>query len=422
MVSVDDIVITGIGCVTPIGIGRQEFWTSLRTGRCGIRTIHEIAEDPPVAFHGGVVDEFDGRLYVKPRKALKVMSREVQTAFAAAQLAWEDAHLAEHAIAPERTGVVFGSEMLTGDFSDLSSAVAACSTAGKMQPELWGKSFVKHVYPLWMLRNLPNMPACHIGIAVDAQGPNNTLAQEEVSGLLALYEACSVIQRDQADVMLVGAVGSRVSGTRMLFRPDGVYRSTRASEEEGACLPFDQRRQGVVPGEGAATLTIERRSHATRRGAKIYGTVEAVISRCGNPQTHYGGSSEALAAAGRAALTAARIDPDQLSHVSAQGYSAQILDANEATAIQAIAPQVPVTAFSSYFGTIGAASGLVELIASLLANEQNLVLPTLNFQHPDPTCPLPIVVDPQSTDRSQFLKLSFTMMGQAAAAVVRAGS
>ena len=182
MVGINDIVITGLGCVSPIGIGREVFWDSLKSGQCGIRLVHCIEGDARREFYGGVIKDFEGKVYVTPRKALKVMNREVQTAYAAAHLAWQDAKLAEVELDGERLGVICGSEMLPGEILDLSGAIANCSVKGEMQHALWGQQFSRDIFPLWMLKNLPNMPACHIGIAINARGPNNTIIEEENSG------------------------------------------------------------------------------------------------------------------------------------------------------------------------------------------------------------------------------------------------
>ena len=128
-----------------------------------------------------------------------MMSREVQIAYSAAHLAWEDAGLIDSQPDPNRIGVVFGSEMIPGDHMEIVDAVRGCYKDGHIDHSLWGTTFSKSIFPLWMLRNLPNMPACHLAIAVDARGPNNTLAVEGASGRLALSEAIGIMQRDQAD-------------------------------------------------------------------------------------------------------------------------------------------------------------------------------------------------------------------------------
>ncbi len=422
MVGLNDIVITGIGCVTPLGIGCEDFRRRLLAGDCAIRPYATLSDDALTTFYAAGIDDFDGKLYVTPRKALKVMGREVQIAYSAAHLAWQDAGLTDFLPVPERMGVVYGTEMLPGDIADMRESIMACVTARRMDFSKWGGAFAKHIFPLWMLKYLPNMPSCHVGIAVDARGPNNSLAMEEASGLLALGEAASIIQRGAADLMIVGACGTRVTPTRMLYRAPGLYNQhprSAATADGPHSIPFDARRRGIVPSEGAATFILESRSHAMQRGAKVLGVLVGTSSRYGRPTRPYCGSRDALVSAAEDCLQQADIQPDELSHISAQGYSAQQTDIEEASAIARVAPNVPVTAFSSYFGTAGAACGLLELAASILAVRAGKTLPTLGYAQPDPQCAIQVCTQAQRTDREHILKLSFTLQGQAAAVVVQ---
>jgi 3-oxoacyl-[acyl-carrier-protein] synthase II len=421
MTGSNDIVITGVGCVTPIGIGRASFWDGLHQGRCGIRLIHQLEGDKPLSYFGGVIDNFDGKNYVTPRKAMKVMNREVQTAFAAAQLAIQDAGLQGVELDPDRMGVIYGAEMFPGEIPDLMSAIAAAQENGVVRSARWGGQFTKHIMPLWMLKNLPNMPACHVAIAQNARGPSNTIVQEEVSGLQALMEAAVIIQRDAADVMVVGAVGGRVSPTRLIYRDEPQYghlASTGRNPKE-VCIPFDRRRQGIIPGEASASIILERRRHAEQRGATILAELTGFSTRFATPQSSRGGSQAAISNAIQSALTQSGIATDQLAVIAAQGFSNNELDIVEAQGIAQVAPKVPVTAYSSYVGTTGAACGIVDLIAGLVATSQRKLLPTLGYQTPDSDCPVRVVTEVSTHDREYMLKLSFTPLGHAAAVVLR---
>lgn len=419
MVGVDDIVITGIGAVTPIGIGRQALEQALLRGDCRSKVLFGTNGVEPI-FVGAPVDEFDAKLYVTPRKALKLMSREVQIAYAAAHLAWEDAGLTDSKPDPERIGVVFGSEMIPGDHLEVVEAVRSCSHDGVIDHSLWGINFSKSIFPLWMLRYLPNMPACHVAIAIDARGPNNTLALEEVSGILALGEAISIMQRDKADLMVVGAVGSRVTPTRLMYQKPAAYFKSdiiNASSKYHS-RAFDSSACGIVPAESAITLILERRRNAVARQATIYGQVRSVVSRCGRPQSTIGGSSQSLASAARSALDSAGIDASDLAMVSSQGFSQPHLDRVEAAAIRQVLDSCPVTAFSSYLGTAGSASGLAQMVAGVLATRHRLLLPILGCLNPDPNYSINVCQKKQPTELTHLMQLSFTFEGQAVAAVV----
>lgn len=422
MVGLRDIVITGIGCVSPLGIGRQAFQRALLAGQCAIRQRISLSDAERTTYYAASIEDFDGKQYVTPRKALKVMGREVQMAYSAAHLAWQDAGLTDVSPAPERIGAVYGTEIIPGDLMDILPCVQACSTSGEMDFSVWGKIFDKHIFPLWMLKYLPNMPACHVGIAVDARGPNNSIAHEEASSLLALGEAADIIARDGADMMIVGACGTRVTPTRLMYRAPGVYDQhpyDAAITDESRAGPFDVRRRGIVPSEGAVALVIESRAHAVGRGAEILAVLAGHSSRFGRPGQQYGGSRQALASAARDAMDQADITASQLAHVSAQGFSQKQLDIEEAAAIAEVAGNAPVTAYSSYFGTAGAASGLLELASSILAVRDGVTLPTLGYAQPDPQCAIRVCSERQSTSQTHILKLSFTLQGQAAAVVVQ---
>ena len=418
MPDLSDIVITGMGVITPIGIGRDEFWASLEVGRCGIEALNEPAADGPL-FVGATLKNFDAKQYVTPRKALKVMVSELQSAYSASRLAWLDAGLAEGHVDPERVGVVFGSETFGGDTADLVDAVMSCSESGTMHAERWGNTFSRSIAPLWMLKSLPNMPACHVGIAVDARGPNNTIVMDEVGGLLALQEAAMIIQRGAADMMVVGSTGGRTSASRLVYRHPGLYDTSR-NQAEPYCAPYDRRRHGIVPGEGAGAIVIESREHAERRGARPIARLAGWASRFGAPASPLAGSSQSIAAATAGALSEAGISSDQLAHVCSQAFSHQQLDITEAQGLRSVIGLVPVVGLSSYFGQLGGGCGIVELVGSILSLAKGVTLPTLGFAEPDQNCPVNVLTHSRTIDAQQrfALKLNFTPHGQAAAVVI----
>src|SRR5687767_13691332 len=218
MVQARKVVLTGMGVISPIGIGNDAFWASLQQGRSGVRFVPWARElGLPIEF-GAEIPDFDAKLYVQPRKSLKVMCREIQTAFAASTLALEDAAFDRATVDPDRFGVVLGSELFYGPLSELEDAYRACMNDGHFHQDRWGQAAMRDMFPLWMLKYLPNMAACHIGIAQDARGPNNTIVMWEASALLALWEASSIIRRGWADAMIVGAAGTRLQLGQILYR------------------------------------------------------------------------------------------------------------------------------------------------------------------------------------------------------------
>jgi 3-oxoacyl-[acyl-carrier-protein] synthase II len=420
MVQNCEVVITGIGVVSPIGIGKQAYWDAMLNGRSGIAPL-SFAEgtDFPVKF-GGEIRDFDAKQFVKPRKSLKVMCREIQAGYSAAMLAIQDAGITKGALDPDRYGVVLGSEMFYCDLAEVADAYRKCIVDGQLQTERWGERAMSDLYPLWMLKYLPNMVACHLAIAEDARGPNNTITLDEVSSLLALQEAVQVIQRGAADAMLTGGTGTRVNLTRILYRGDSRW-SHRHDAPAAACRPFDADRDGGVIGEGAAAFLLERREHAEARGATILARVLACSAGFGRKANAYYPTRDAVEISLRHALDQAGLAPGDIGHVNAQGSSMPDPDRVEAQAIRNVLGDCAVTAPRSFFGCLGSGSGAVEMVASVQALAEGVVPPTLNFETPDPECPVNVIHgDPQPVERPFAMLLNQAETGQAVAAILAA--
>jgi len=268
------------------------------------------------------------------------------------------------------------------------------------------------------------MIASHLTIAHDARGPSNTITSGDASSLLALIEACRVIERGLADVMLVGGAGTRLNPNQLLRR-NGRNVSRSIADPPSACRPFDAQRDGMVNGEGAGALVLESRGHAESRGASLVGRVlgggrafEGALSS-GDFPLRASQSGTGIRRSIAAALADARLRPDAIGHVSACGVGTIEDDAREARAIRDELGDVPVTAYKSYFGNLGAGSGAVELAATLLALRDGIVPPNRNFRQADPACPIAVVKgEPIRTERSAAMVLSQSVVGQCAAVIV----
>jgi 3-oxoacyl-[acyl-carrier-protein] synthase II len=264
------------------------------------------------------------------------------------------------------------------------------------------------------------MAASHVAIAHDARGPNNSIVLGDVSGLLAIAEAASVIRRGWADVMLVGGTGCRLHPTALVARGDALL-SHRADDCRRASRPFDRDRDGLVNGEGAGAIVLESREHAARRGGRIHGRLLAAAARCEPTARRHGVTGASLRAAIRATCAAAKLEPASVGHVNAHGVSTVEMDRAEAAAIRAELGDVPVTAPKSAFGHLGAAGGVVELAASILGLERGLVPATLNYETPDPTCPVNVVTGgPLAGRPGTALAVNLCSTGQAAAVAIAA--
>jgi 3-oxoacyl-[acyl-carrier-protein] synthase II len=425
-----DIVVTGTGVVSPVGIGKAPFWAALCEGRSGIRRLDFLGEPtapPPI---GGIVADFDPKQYVRPRKSLKVMSRDIQLAFAAADLACVDAGLGERPIDPERFGVIFGTAMIPGELEELAGTYRNCVRDGEFDFRRWGAAAMTDLFPLWMLKYLPNMPACHIGIAQDARGPNNSMTLGDVSSLSAMAEAVRVLERGQADAMIVGGVGARLHSV-VWARSIVSELSRRGDNPSAAVRPFDADRDGTVNGEGSAAFLFETRTLAQGRGvpilARILGYASAFdptgsfFDRAAGSPTNHGGEA-VIRRVLLGALRNAGLSPDDLGFVAAHGRGTIDDDRAEAQAIRSVLGDVPVTASKGNFGYLGAGCGSLEAAMCISAFQHGLIPPTLNYERPDPECPINVVHgQPQPLRKRTALILSHSSQGQAVAMVMGAG-
>jgi 3-oxoacyl-[acyl-carrier-protein] synthase II len=272
------------------------------------------------------------------------------------------------------------------------------------------------IEPLWMLKYLPNFLASHISILHNAQGPNNSLTQSGLSSLLALGEAHRILRRGQADFMLVGGAESKFNLLGWTRNCQFSGMSQRNESPTKASRPFDKERDGVVFGEGGGVVIAEDLEHARKRGARIYAEVVGFGAAFDGRRDGRG-----LARAIRTALTQASMAADAVDHVNAHGNSTPHGDRREAQALREVfgSRPVPVFAAKSYFGDLGAGSGAVELALGLLAQQAGTLPSTLNYEHPDPACPVAVNRTPHAIQKPCFLKTGFNDMGQCAAVLVR---
>jgi 3-oxoacyl-[acyl-carrier-protein] synthase II len=266
------------------------------------------------------------------------------------------------------------------------------------------------------------MPASHVAIFNDLRGPSNSLTLREAGSNLAVGEAYQIIRRGNAEMMVCGATGTRLHPMKIVHA---------ISQEEVACgngdptkvsRPFDSRRSGMVLGEGAAAVVIEELAHAQARGATIYGEVLAASSLAAAAGHLVARRKVAMANVLRALLRDSASQPDEIDHLHAHGLSTRSCDAEEAQAIVEVfgerARTLPVVAAKSYFGNLGAGSGMVEIIASLLAISRGTLFPTLNYESPDADCPIHVIRDRGTPAGRRFINLNVTPQGQASGLLV----
>lgn len=408
-----EIVITGMGVVSPIGIGTKAVWDSLLANRSGVRFrpgLEQVHEPWAMA---ASVEDFDGKAHIA-KKSLKVMCREIQMGFAAAAMAIEDAKLAPGVVAPPRIATVFASEAFYANPADLVPAFRKCITLGN-DVSSWGQVAPREIEPLWMLKYLPNMVASHISILLDAQGPSNTVVLGDNSSLPAMIEGIELLQRGWADVAIVGATSSQLSPTATVYR-DRSRLAKRIDDPTRAVRPFDANRNGTVFGEGSAAFVVETLASAQARGAAILGRVIGSDRAWCMP----GQMSDRLARSVQDTLARAGVRSEDVGHINANGTGVIAEDRVEAHGLTRVLPDCPVFAAKSYFGLLGPATGAVEMACSLLAMRQGILPATLNYENPSQDCPLNVVAANTSIDAPLALVTNQSPTGQIATLLVEA--
>jgi 3-oxoacyl-[acyl-carrier-protein] synthase II len=284
-------VITGIGCVSCFGAGHAAFWAALMEGRSGLKRITRFDPSGFKSQLAGEVADLDVRQHVPKsyRKATKVMARDTEIAVVAAKLAVEDAGIVTRGTAeegsdakltysPERMGCNIGAGLIAAETDEMSAAMITAKPEGRFSLRAWGGEGGKGMEaltPLWLLKYLPNMLACHVTIIHGAEGPSNTITCAEASGLLSVGESMRVIERGAADVCFAGSAESKLNPMGML-RLDYAGRlapTGDAADGSSFVRPFDSSATGGIVGEGGAIVMLENAETARARGARVYAEV-----------------------------------------------------------------------------------------------------------------------------------------------------
>jgi len=383
------IVVTGIGIVSPIGLDKDKFWSDLIEGKTGIAPITLFdAECFPCKLAAEVKD-FNPRKLVPQRKAIKVMARDIQFAAVAAKLALDDSRLELNNIDHTRFGISLGTGLINSEVEELRSSIKAAASNGKFDIRKYGSEGMSQLFPLWLLKYLPNMPACHISIFFDAEGPSNSITTGDSASLQAIGEACRVIARDDADIMITGGAGSKINPLAFvryhllekLIGADG--------GPERIYKVFDKDRKGFIVGEGSGILILEDLESARSRGAQIY----AELAGCGAAFDAYDVNrvhpeGRGIRDAMTGALKDASLSAGEIDMVIAHGLGTKDSDSSESRALKSVFGEngVPVTGLKPILGYASAAGGSLEAIAGILALNKEVIPPLINLDEVDSEC------------------------------------
>ncbi len=405
------VVITGLGALTPLGLTVKESWEAMLAGKSGIGPITQFdASDFPTRI-AGELKGFDPKHYIS-RKDARRMARCSQVAIAAVQEALRDAGFGEKVPEPERTGTVIGVGMGGLDWALLHSR------------RFWERGF-RGMNPFAVAASLPNMPSHHVSLYSGAQGPITTPVAACASGSQAIGEALDLIRLGRADVMIAGGVEALVHEIPIAgFSVMGAL-SKRNDEPEKASRPFDKDRDGFVFSEGAGIVILETLEHAQARGAHIYAELVGYATssdayHIARPDPEGKGAQRVM----RWALEDAGLQPEDVDYINAHGTATPLNDVTETYAIKQVfgehAYKLAISSTKSMIGHTMGAAGAIETIATVLMMENDVILPTINLDEPDPQCDLDYVPNVARPARIEVaMKNAFGFGGQNACLVLK---
>lgn len=379
------VVVTGIGVVSPVGIGKDRFWQSLIDGRSGVSLIDNSKVESQLLGYShiaGQVLDFDPHAYIDPKNA-KRMDRFIQFAVSAAKLAVEDSSLKDGDVDPYRMGVVVGSG--AGGFQTVEKNFNTLVSKGPTRCS-----------PFMVPMISANMASGWVSISNNARGPSSCTVTACATSASAIGEAYRILERGDADIMLTGGSDACITGLGMAGFSSARALSAKNDDPQSASKPFDINRDGFVIAEGATVLVLETLEHAVARKAHIYAELvgfahtndahDIVMPR------HDG---EGAAAAMRAALAEANLQPEQVDYINAHGTSTKLGDIAETRAIKQVfgstAKSVPVSSTKSMTGHMLGAAGATESAVCCLSIENSKIPPTTNLIDADPECDLDYV-------------------------------
>lgn len=376
------IVITGVGIVSPIGIGKEEFTKSLKEGKSGVGIISSFDVSQYTTRIGAEVKNFVPENFIDKKKVRK-MDRFCQFAFAAAKLAIEDSGLDFEKEDVSRVGVLLGSGI--GGIYTIEKEIRVMLEKGPGR-----------VSPFLIPMQISNIAAGEIAMQYGLWGPNYAVTSACASANHALGDALRLMRYGDADVMIVGGTEASITPLGLAGFCAARALSTRNDEPQKASRPFDKNRDGFVMGEGSAMFVLETYAHAIARGAKIYAELAGYAA---TDDAHHitaprdDGKTQALCI--RLALKDANINVEEVDYINAHGTSTELNDKIETFVIKQVfgdrAYKIPISSTKSMTGHLLGAAGAIELSAVLMCMEQKFIHPTINYETPDPECDLDYV-------------------------------
>lgn len=367
------VVITGLGCVTPVGIGKDDFWVNIKSGVSGIDKITRFDYTNYQTQIAGEVKDFTPENYIS-KKELKKMDRFTQFAMVASKLAVADSELDLDSVDKNRMGTVIG------------TGIGGVETIEAQHKNLLEKGN-RRVSPFFIPMMIGNMAAGQVAIEFGAKGPSTNICTACASGTNSVGDAFKIIQRGDADIMIAGGTEAAVTEFAVAGFCNMKAMSTNNDNPKKASRPFDKDRDGFVMGEGCGILILEELESAIKRNAKIYAEVVGYgMTSDAYHITTPAENGEGAARSMQVAINDAGINPNQIDYINAHGTSTYYNDLYETMAIKSVfgedAKNVSISSTKSMTGHLLGASGAIEAIVCAMAIKENFVPPTINLENP----------------------------------------
>jgi 3-oxoacyl-[acyl-carrier-protein] synthase II len=373
------VVITGLGVLTPLGIGVEKSWQALCQGKSGIGMITRFDATDFGTRIAGEVRDFNPQDFMR-RKLVQRTDRFIQFAIAASQMAMEDSKLTVNSSNADRIGVSVG------------TALGGMESIGKNH-QLLLQGFRHQISPFFIPCFMANMASCQVAMQFSAKGPNMCPVTACAAGTHAIGDAFRIIQRGEADAMIAGGAEADISPILLAGLDALKVMSTRNENPEKASRPFDRDRDGFIIAEGSGVIILEELEFALDRGAKIYAEVLGYgLNSDAYHITSPDPEGKGIATCIGTALNDADISADEIDYINAHGTSTYLGDLSETRALKSVfqgcASNIPISANKSMIGHLWGAAGAVEAIFCVLTITQGIMPPTINYETPDPECDL----------------------------------
>jgi 3-oxoacyl-[acyl-carrier-protein] synthase II len=419
------VVVTGMGVVTPTGVGLENYWTASVSGTSGVAEItsFDVANYPCRIAAEIKPDDFDFRNHAENEDIL-MRGKSIQFAVAAARMAVSDSALHSAALDSVRTGICMGlTEELDDYIYHLSRPTfrSVCIEAGQKKRDMLKFAECarneKHAHSDF-LSTFPDYVSTKIASIYGIRGPCFAVDAACAAGSQAIGDACRLIEWGDADIMICGGTEALAGPTVLLMFSVLNAVSTNNDHPQMASRPFDAKRDGFVLGEGAGVLILESLDHARRRDAKIYGEIIGMGTSCDAYRvTDESPDGRGAIQSMQSVLQDAGLHPEDVDYINAHGTSTVMNDKVETLAIKAVfgehAYRMPISSSKSMIGHLIAGAGAVELITCLLAMQNGMIPPTINLEFPDPECDLDFVPNrARKTKVNVALSNSFGFGGQ----------